>query len=164
MINLDDILKNPSEPSNITLLSGDVINIPKNRDLVTIGGFVNLDEEYAQGFLRGENSISVAFRGEKSAKYYVDNFAAGVSDEGAPSEIKVQFADGHVQKTKKFLFFNTYPKVKRGSIITVGQKEIKAVEEPGEKEKVDWGIVLRDTLTQATAVLTILILVDQLGK
>lgn len=164
VINLADILRNPSEPSNITLLSGDLINVPKNRDLVTIGGFVNLDEQYSQGFLRGENSISVAFRGERSAKYYVDNFAAGVSDEGAPSEIKVQFADGHVQKTKKFLFFNTYPKVKRGSIITVGAKELKPIDQPSEKEKIDWGIVLKDTLTQATAVLTILILVDQLGK
>ena len=53
--------------------------------------------------------------------------------------------------------------MKRGAIITVGPKEIDPVVET-EKEKIDWGVVLKDTLTQATAVLTILILVDQLGK
>ena len=107
----------------------------------------------------------MAFRGERSAKYYIDNFAGGVSDTGAPSEIKVQYADGGVQMTKKFLFFNNYPRVTRGSIITVEAKEIKPqVNRDNENAKIDWGTVLKDTLTQATAVLTILILVDQLGK
>ncbi|HUR30889.1 MAG TPA: SLBB domain-containing protein, partial [Saprospiraceae bacterium] len=154
VINLAEILKNESEPSNVILLTGDVIEIPKHRDLVTIGGFVNLNDEYSEGYLKGQNSISVAFRGEKNAKYYIDNFAAGVSEMGSPSEIRVQFADGHVQKTKKFLFFNKYPTVRRGSIITVGAKKVTEKVEK-ENEKIDWGIILKDTLTQATAVLTI---------
>ena len=106
----------------------------------------------------------MAFDGEKSAKHYVDHYAAGVSENGSASEIKVQYANGRVQKTKKFMFFNNYPTVERGSIITVGPKEIKPERVEKENEKIDWGTVLRDTLTQATAVLTILILVDQLGK
>lgn len=163
VINLHEILANKNVPSNVALRAEDVIDIPKSRDLVTIGGNVNLDEAYSDGFLKGEKSISVAFRGEKSAKYYIDNFAAGVSEEGAPSEIKVQFADGRVEKAKKFLFFNSYPKIKRGAIITVGDKKVKP-ESTKEKEDINWGTVLRDTLTQATAVLTILILVDQLNK
>ncbi|MEO5905430.1 MAG: SLBB domain-containing protein [Saprospiraceae bacterium] len=163
VINLNEILQNESIPSNVTLLNGDLITIPKNRDLVTIGGNVNLDDAYSEGFLRNENSISVAFRGNKSAKYYIDNFAAGISEKGAPTEVKVQFADGRVEKSEKFLFFNSYPKVERGAIITVGDKEVKPQVERENKE-VDWGSVLRDTLTQATAVLTILILVDQLNK
>lgn len=163
VINLNEILVNNNIASNVALQNGDVIEIPKNRDLITIGGNVNLDDAYSEGFLRGGNSISVAFRGERSAKYYIDNFAAGISEAGAPSEIKVQFANGRVEKTKKFIFFNSYPKVKRGAIITVGDKKIRPVNTE-EKKEVDWGAVLRDTLTQATAVLTILILVDQLGN
>ena len=163
VINLQEILNNNSIASNVALRSGDVLSIPKSRELVTIGGNVNLDEEYSDGFLKGEKSISVAFRGERSAKYYVDNFAGGISDSGSPAEIKVQYADGHVKKTEKFLFFNTYPKAKRGSLISVGNKEVKPVTEK-QKEDIDWGTVLRDSLTQATAVLTLLILVDQLGK
>jgi len=152
-------------PSNVSLLSGDIIDVPKHRDLVTIEGHVNLEEAYAHGFLTGQNKISVAFRGEKSAKYYVDNFAAGVSKTGSPEDIKVEYADGGAKKTTKFFFFNQYPKVKRGSTIIVGPKEVKTtVASKKEKEEVDWGVVLRDTLTQVTAVLTILILVDQLGN
>ncbi len=163
VINLNEILQNNNVPSNVVLLSGDIIEIPKSRDLVTIGGLVNLDEAYSERFLTGERRISVAFRGEKSAKYYIDNFAAGISEAGSPAEIKVQYADGGVEKTKKFLFFNQFPKARRGSIISVGPKRVKPVVEKESKD-VDWGTVLRDTLTQATAVLTILILVDQLGK
>lgn len=74
------------------------IQIPKSRDLVTIGGYVNLDEAYSQGYLTGERNISVAFRGEKSAKYYVDKFAAGVSKDGTTSQIgsDVQMAESRI--------------------------------------------------------------------
>jgi protein involved in polysaccharide export with SLBB domain len=163
VIDLLDILQNSNSLSNIVLAEGDVINIPKSRDLVTINGNVNLSDAYSLGFLTGQKSISVAFRGEKSAKYYLDRFAAGVSENGSLNQIKVHYADGRVQKTTKFLVFNSYPKVKRGSTITVGPKPIKVVPVRGER-KTDWGTVLRDTMAQATAVLTLLILVDQLSK
>ena len=163
VIDLDDILADKNHPSNIVLREGDVIQVPKTRDLVTIGGYVNLNEAYAQGYLTGERNISVAFRGKKSAKFYVDRFAAGVSKDGSMNELRVQYADGRIQKTKKFLFFNIYPNVKKGSYITVGPKKIKPVTEKPEK-KADWGSILRDTMYQATAVLTLLILVDQLAN
>ncbi|HEX5111769.1 MAG TPA: SLBB domain-containing protein, partial [Saprospiraceae bacterium] len=96
VIDLKAILQNPNIISNIVMREGDVLQIPKSHELVTIAGFVNLDEAYSPTFLQGEGSISVAFRGEKSAKYYIDNFAAGISDEGAANKIKVQYADGRV--------------------------------------------------------------------
>lgn len=163
VINLQEILQNKNIPSNVILLNGDIIEIPKTRDLVTIGGLVNLNEAYSEGFLTGEKRISVAFRGEKSAKYYIDHFAAGINKKGSVKEIKVQYADGGVERTTQFLFFNHYPKVKRGSFITVGAKEIPLPSDKNEKH-VDWETVFKDTLTQATAVLTLIILVDQLGK
>ncbi len=163
VIDLHQILNDRNNPSNIVLIAGDVIQIPKSRDLVTIGGYVNLDEAYSQGYLTGERTISVAYRGKRSAKHYVDNFAAGVSADGTMRELKVQYADGRVQKTQRVLFFNNYPEVKKGSLITVGPKKIKPVAQKTEK-KSDWGSVLRDTMYQATAVLTLLILVDQLSN
>jgi protein involved in polysaccharide export with SLBB domain len=163
VIDLHLIMRDQGNVSNITLREGDILQIPKSRDLVTIGGYVNLDEAYGQGFLTGERSISVAFRGEKSAKYYIDKFAAGISHDGSLSQIKVQYADGRVQKTKKFLFFNDYPSIKKGAYVTVGPKKVKPTVERTEK-KTDWGSVLRDTMYQATAVLTLLILVDELAN
>ncbi|MEO6130581.1 MAG: SLBB domain-containing protein, partial [Saprospiraceae bacterium] len=163
VINLEEILNNTNIPSNVILRNGDIIEVPKSRELVTIGGLVNLDEAYSESFLTGEKRISVAFRGEKSAKYYIDNFAAGINRRGSLKEIKVQYADGGVQKTKQFLFFNHYPTVKRGSLITVGPKPVPPQSDKTDKH-VDWQNVFKDTLTQATAVLTLIILVDQLGK
>jgi protein involved in polysaccharide export with SLBB domain len=164
VIDLKTILQNKNTPSNIILSAGDVIQIPKSRDLVTIEGFVNLDEAYSPTFLQGEGSISVAFRGVKSAKYYIDNFAAGISDQGTASKIKVQYADGRVESTKKVFFFNSIPKATKGSHIIVGAKTIKPAKTAKEQSKTDWSSVLRDTMAQATAVLTLLILVDQLSK
>jgi protein involved in polysaccharide export with SLBB domain len=163
VIDLEQILDNQSSPSNIVLLAGDRIIIPKNKDLVSIEGFVNLDDAYSKPFLVNARGIAVAFRGAKSAKYYVDEFAAGVSKQGDADEIKVQYADGRVEKTTKFLFFNNYPRAERGSTITVGPKEVKP-QIPREQRNTDWSTTLRDTMAQATAVLTLLILVDQLSK
>jgi hypothetical protein len=131
---------------------------------VTIEGFVNLDEAYSPNYLQGEGSISVAFRGEKSAKYYIDNFAAGISEQGAASKIRVQYADGRMESTRKVFFFNKYPTAKRGSHIVVGPKTIKPPQVKGERTKTDWSSVLADTMAQATAVLTLLILVDELSN
>lgn len=164
IIDLYDILQNNNIPSNITLRGGDVIQIPKSRELVTIEGNVNLDEAYSKGFLKDVKSVSVAYRGAKSARYYVNNFAAGVSETGTMNKLVVQYPDGRVQKTKKcLLVFNKHPKVSKGSTISVGAKKVKPPRTPSDK-KTDWGLILRDTLYQATAVLTLLILVDQLSK
>ena len=163
VIDLKTILQNKNTPSNIILSAGDVLQIPKSRDLVTIEGYVNLDEAYSPTYLQGAGSISVAFRGIKSAKYYINNFAAGISDEGTVSKIKVQYADGRVESTKKFLFFNSIPKANKGSHIVVGAKTVKPTKTK-EQSKTDWSGVLRDTMAQATAVLTLLILVDQLSN
>lgn len=164
VIDLHDILRNNNIPSNITLRAGDVIEIPKSRALVTIDGNVSLDDAYSKEFLKNGKSISVAYRGPKTARYYVNNFAGGVSETGTMNKLKVQYADGRVQKTGKFLLvFNKHPKVQKGAVITVGAKKVKPPREKSEK-KTDWGFVLRDTLYQATAILTLLILVDQLSN
>jgi protein involved in polysaccharide export with SLBB domain len=162
VIDLVEVLRNPQSPSNIVLLNGDVIEIPKSRDLVTLTGFVNLNEAYSEDFLTGERSVSVAFRGARSAKYYIDEFAAGVSDRGAKSRIRVQYADGRIKKARGFIFRH-YPKVERGSTVYVGARKQKPQKVKSER-KADWSVALRDTLAATTAVITILVLVDELSK
>jgi len=164
IIDLKTILQNQNTPSNIVLSAGDVIQIPKSRDLVTIEGYINLDKAYSPTYLQGVGSISVAFRGQKSAKYYIDNFAAGISEQGTASKIRVQYADGRVESTKKVFFFNKIPKADKGSRIVVGAKTVKPPQVKGEQTKTDWSRVLADTMAQATAVLTLLILVDELSN
>jgi protein involved in polysaccharide export with SLBB domain len=162
VINLDDALANPNSSANLILQAGDIVTIPKQPDLVTITGAVNLRDLYTEEYLLAGNKVNVAFEKGKSAKYYVDNYAAGLAEDGRKRLITVVQANGRVEKTKSFLFFKFYPKVDKGAVVNVGRIESKPDEIPGQKEEIDWGIVVRDTLAQATAILTLILLVDRL--
>ena len=162
VINLSEALANPNSAANIILQAGDVIDIPKQPDLVTITGAVNLRDQYSQEFLQAGNRINVAFEKGKNAKYYVDNYAAGLAEDGRKNLITVKQANGRIEKTKSFLFFKTYPKVEKGATVHVGRVEPEPEALPSEKEDIDWGRVVSSTLAQATAILTLILLVDRL--
>lgn len=162
VINLDDAIANPNSSANLILQAGDIITIPKQPDLVTISGAVNLRDLYAEEYLLAGNKVNVTFEKGKSAKYYVDNYAAGLAEDGRKRLITVVQANGKVEKTTSFLFFKIYPKVEKGATVNVGRVVPEPDAIPGQKEDIDWGIVVRDTLAQATAILTLILLVDRL--
>ncbi|RLD20057.1 MAG: hypothetical protein DRI69_07055 [Bacteroidetes bacterium] len=162
VINLDDALSNPNSTANLILQAGDVISIPKQPDLVTITGAVNLRDLYTEEYLLAGNKVNVAYEKGKSAKYYIDNYAAGLAEDGRKRLITVVQANGRVEKTKTFLFFKFYPKVDKGATVNVGRIVPEPNAIPGQKEDIDWGVVVRDTLAQATAILTLILLVDRL--
>ena len=62
------------------------------------------------------------------------------------------------QVVKNILFFKSYPKVKEGSVINVPFKRVKPDKINGEKKEVDWGGVLKDSILQATSVLSLILL------
>lgn len=162
VINLDAALANPNSSANLILQAGDVISIPKQPDLVTITGAVNLRDLYSDEYVLAGNKVNVAYEKGKNAKYYIDNFAAGLADDGRKRLITVEQANGRVEKTKSFLFFKFYPKVDKGATVSVGRVVQQPDSIPGQKEDIDWGVVVRDTLAQATAILTLILLVDRL--
>jgi len=77
--------------------------------------------------------------------------------------ISVRHANGRLEKTKSLGMFYFYPKVTPGATINVGSVEQKADKEVVEKEPVDWGNVIRDTIAQATAVLTLILLLERVN-
>ena len=158
VMDLKDAQKNPKSPFNIILQQGDIIEIPKLQELVTITGETKaseilLDEVAATG------KISAPFEPGKSANYYVETYTAGVGESGRKHLITVEHPNGELQRTKKLLFFNIYPKVREGSIIKVGRKHKKERLEK-EKEEIDWGRVFADSITQATAILSLILLLQ----
>ncbi len=166
VIELDDVLKDKKNRSNFILKEGDIIEIPKQRDLVTIQGETKVNELYPEKITQG-GRINVAYRKRKNAKWYVDHYAAGVGDNGQKKRITVEHPNGEIERTKNFIFFKSYPSVREGSIVSVGVKPPKKEKESrsGEpKEKVDWGRSLADGLAQATAVLSLILLVQQINK
>ncbi|MEE9437598.1 MAG: SLBB domain-containing protein [Saprospiraceae bacterium] len=161
ILNLEKAYDNPESSFNIILQKGDVITIPKINDLVTVIGAVNARDAFNQEIAKS-GKFNFAYEKGKNAKYYVDNYAGGVSKGGMSSRIKVIYPNGEVKKTKKFLFIKSYPHVEPGSIIYVGYKDPVPETKEGESKGTDWGKVLGDSVAQATSIVTLLLLLNSI--
>ena len=162
IVQLEDALKNPSSYFNVIMKEGDIIDIPKSKDIVTIQGATRAPELYPERIL-SYGKINIAYEGDHNAWYYVDKYAAGVSSEGRKRLISVVHPNGEVKRTKDYFFFKIYPKVQKGSVIKVGYVEKKVEDKrKGERKEIDWGKVLSDSIAQATAILTFIILIQRL--
>ncbi len=165
VMNLEEALTNKKSGFNYVLKEGDVITIPKQKDLVTITGATKAYELYPDELVN-RGKINVAYEKGRRAKYYVDEFTAGVAKKGKRRDITVLYPNGEIKKTKNFLFFNVYPKVRKGSVIHVPYKVAKKEKDKDEKkdkEKVDWNKVIKDTVGEAITILSLILLVQQIN-
>ena len=110
-IDLEAIIKSPKSKSDLLLKEGDVIVVPKKLETVR---------------LRGEllYPTTVRFIPNKSLKYYL-NSSGGFDNKAKRSDTYIVYANGDVARTKKFLFFNIYPKAEPGSEVIVPKKPLK---------------------------------------
>jgi protein involved in polysaccharide export with SLBB domain len=105
-LRLDEIMNNQENNlENITLVEGDIINIPKQKNVVKVNGEVMFSTE-------------IVYKQGESIDYYIDK-AGGFTDNAKKKRLYVLNANGTASKTKKFLFFRTFPKVQAGSEILV---------------------------------------------
>ena len=165
VMNLKEAINNPNSNFNYVVKDNDVILIPKTKDLVSIQGAINIYELYPEKYLK-QGKINVGYYTNHSAKWYVDEFAAGIHEKGRSSLITVEYPNGQVKKTKNYGLFKIYPKVKKGSTITVGYKKekIKTEKDNSKKEDVDWGKIVGNAIAQATAVLSLILLIQNINK
>jgi protein involved in polysaccharide export with SLBB domain len=107
-INLQEILLNPGGKNDLILQEGDVLSIPKELQTVR---------------MRGELLFPTTTRFEQGAgfKQYISR-AGGFTDRSRKSKSYVVYANGNVNRTKKFLFFSFFPRVEPGAEIVVPQK------------------------------------------
>ncbi len=161
IIDMAQVLNNERADANIILKDGDQIFIPKIQDFVSLDGAINSQELFRSDLLGADNRVTVIFEGARSARYYIDKFAGGFADNGDRRKVTVEYPNGQIKKVKNFGLFNVYPRVDKGSIVHVGTKDPRVERQPGEREKVDWGSVLGDAVGQATAVLTLILLLDR---
>jgi polysaccharide biosynthesis/export protein len=104
-INLLKVLQNPDVKDNLLLVGGDNLNIPRENQTVKLTGEVL-------------NPVSIAFSAGFTTKDYIAQ-AGGFTDKASKRRVFVKYANGISDKTRTFLFFTTYPKVKQGSEIIV---------------------------------------------
>ncbi len=117
-IDLAKILSSPGSIEDLLLEEGDVLIIPKKVETVRLRGKLLYP-------------TTVRFEEGKSLKYFIDN-AGGFDSRAKRSRTYVIYANGRVARTKRFLFFRSYPKAAPGAEIIVPSKPIKPVLGPQE--------------------------------
>ncbi len=160
VLEMDEIINKKNKTKDIILKEGDRIIIPEKNNLVTITGAVNLHEAFST---LNTNKINVAYEPGKNAKYYIDQYAGGLAENSNRKDVRVIDATGKVRKAKTLVFFRKYPEVKPGSTIVVGSKPAEEQKREREKSETDWGEVVSNTIAQATAVLSLILLLQNVN-
>lgn len=163
VMQLEKAMKNHKSRYNYILKDGDVIDIPKQRDFVTIRGETKVSEMYKDEIAFNENGINVPYHDGKRAMYYINKYAGGINPNGSRNEIIVEHANGEISKTHDYGLFKIYPSVKKGSIIKVRHKRIKTKDEKDKKE-VDWNKIISDSVAQISTIMTLVILFKSLSQ
>lgn len=162
VIKLDEVIRNPGISSNITLKDGDVLSIPKSLDLVAIRPIGTRATEAISDSLFLDGTINVAYVGKQSGKWYIDQYAAGFSEDARKVSLTVQYPNGELGRTRRFLWFKSYPHVRPGSTIYVDLKPPRKARRERE-EPVDWVGVTQVVLGGVTTTLTLYLLIDRLN-
>lgn len=110
-IDLKKIIENPKSKFNLILEEGDVLVLPKQQETVRLRGRVLYP-------------TTVVYESNRSLKHFI-NLAGGFGNRAQRKNTYVIYANGDVAKTKRFLFFKTYPRVSPGAEIIVPSKPPK---------------------------------------
>ncbi|WP_238805658.1 polysaccharide biosynthesis/export family protein [Emticicia aquatica] len=111
-IDLTKIMQNPGSVEDMILQDGDIIRIPKRLETVRVQGEVLYP-------------TTVKYLDDKGFINYISS-AGGFTKKSLKSKSYILYANGSVDRTRKFLFVNLYPKVAPGSEIIIPQKTATA--------------------------------------
>lgn len=107
-VDWERIVKDKNHYSNVTLFSGDEIEVATYNEGVKVTGNVLLTSE-------------IPYRSGKSFKYYL-NAVGGVDNMGWKKKAYIIYPNGKAAVASSFLFFRSYPKVTPDSQIVVPEK------------------------------------------
>lgn len=130
-VDLVNIMQNREDLNNLILNSGDVLEIPRRKETVTINGQVY-------------NPTTVPYSSSLKLRQYLD-LAGGATDSAFVKKTYVKYGNGRLNRTKGFLFIKSYPKIENGSEIIVPVRR-KYRWTPAERIAVSTGVVSIVTL------------------
>ena len=164
-ISIDKIMKVGNTYNNIEMLPGDELFIP-NKDMTVEIRLANTEaSEYAAFSTEyARESVNVAYVAGKNAKWYVKNMVGGYGDNAKRNKTNVVYANGTVKDFKMFRLAYRYPKVRAGSTIVVGSKQVREEKNKKgwQKSDFDWQAFSGNLLAQVSAVFTVVVLANQL--
>ena len=107
-INLKKILAKPGSSEDILLQEGDTLRIPKLLETVRIQGEVQLPN-------------TVKYRTGQTFQDYISQ-TGGFTSKSQRRKAFIIYANGSVDRTRKFMIFNVYPRVEPGSEIVIPKR------------------------------------------
>lgn len=137
-IELDKIINGTESKYDLILNDGDLISIPKQLETVRIQGEVLYPN-------------TVRFQDGTSFKNYV-SASGGFSSQAKVGKSYIVYANGSAERTKHFLFFRKFPKVKPGADIIIPQRE------PRRK------MTVQEILGISSSLATIALIIDRLSQ
>ncbi len=155
VVKLTDIFSNSNSKFDFIVRGGDTITIPKRREFVTIKGATNVWEVLSSESINVGNEIHVPYHQGKNALFYINQYAGGLNDSANKRSLIVKHPNGEVKRIKGFGFFNKYPDVKEGSIISISFQTTDDVEKE-TREKINWSELLGNSMGQVLAVLVLI--------
>ncbi len=161
VIKLDEILKDRRSEFNFVVKDGDVIDIPKIKEFVTIRGATKVREVLSDETINEGNEIHVPFHKGKDALFYINEYAGGLSDKADRNKVFVEHPNGEIKRPKRAFITRKYPQVQQGSVIRVGYV-IEEEDTTDDQEEVNWTEVLSDSVAQAMSILTLILLIQRL--
>ena len=127
---------------NYVIQPNDSIYIPKKYDLVHVKGNGQKRYDYM-----GEIYLSVPFFKGDNARNIINKYALGFSSRADKRNLSVSYPNGKFDRTRHFLFFNIYPKVRSGGTINISKKQVKQKAKK-DRKPLDWNQVVA-TVTSA---------------
>ncbi|MEQ9307096.1 MAG: SLBB domain-containing protein [Marinoscillum sp.] len=137
-IELEDIMKNIGGSADLLVKDGDIISIPKILQTVRIRGEIHF-------------ASNVIYDGSFNFKDYISS-AGGFTSEAKENRAYIVYPNGSAERTKRFLWFKSYPKVEPGSEIVVPARPTR------EELSVD------KVIGFSSSILTMLLIVDRLTR
>ena len=165
VMNLESAMKDEHSKYNYIMVENDVVTIPKSRDFVTIEGATNARDLFV-GTVAATGKLAVPFHKGRRANFYVKNYTGGFSKNSSKTDITVLYPNGSVKGTTNLGLLKIYPHPTKGSTIKIGNRDSLAdSKSKGEKkEKVEWEKLFSSTIAQASGILTLILLAQQLSK
>lgn len=120
-VDIETIIKKPTLASNMLLLDGDTLLIPRRSETVRIQGGVH-------------NPSVMNYDPKYEYEDYISQ-AGGYTEQGWKKRVYVSHPNGRTYRTKNFLFFRSYPTIAPGSVVTIPVKVERPDRErtPGER-------------------------------
>jgi len=145
IVDLRKAVNRPKSRFNYYLSNNDTLNIPRLDQTVRITGSIEN---------QSEDFISSYHKKGKRAKHYINNYAGGFNQTASKKSVYVQYANGQNVRTKNYILFKVYPKVRTGSTIFVPDRSAN------KSKKFNLDNALTKVLTTTTSVLTLLALIN----